>query len=104
MCEDSSGSEGELWRDTDIYVVDFFEYEKYVGVWFVYKDGNAHHTGFILELDKTTIEYEASGTKGHPLDNINSIQKGDPARFEFDRQIQAAIKHYKCGESGLKSA
>jgi hypothetical protein len=104
MCKDfTAGSDGELWLDSDIYVVDFFEYEASAGIWFVRKDGNAYYSGLKLEMDKTTNEYVAIGVKGYPLDNINSIKKGDPARFIFDREMQAAIKHYKCTESGLKS-
>ncbi|GFN29956.1 hypothetical protein [Paenibacillus xylaniclasticus] len=98
----TTGTERELWLDSDIYVVDFFEYEKSAGVWFIRQDGYAYNSGIYLELDTTTNEYVAIGLKGYALDNIHSIMEGDPARFIFDRQMQAVIKHYKCTESGLK--
>ncbi|WP_127532841.1 hypothetical protein [Paenibacillus kobensis] len=104
MCEDfTAGSDGKLYLDSDVYMVDFYEYEMSVGFWFVLKGGNAYYSGVGLRLDKTTNEYEITGKKGFPLNNIDSMKKGDPGRFMFDRMVQAAIKHYKCGESGLKS-
>lgn len=104
ICQDfQAASDWGLWVDTDIYLVNFFEYEAGTAVWDVRQDGYAYVYGLSVELDPVINEYIAISSKGYDVANINGLVTNDPDRVQFDSQTRNAIKHYQCTESGLKS-
>lgn len=102
-CDDFLSGEGDdNWLNTDIYIVDFFEYETGANVWYVRKDGEVSSLPLIVEWDQTKSNFVASGLKGYRLGNLNEIDQNDLTRFMFDREMQHTVRHYVCTGSGLQ--
>jgi hypothetical protein len=100
LCEDfTSGSEGDVWSNAKVYIVDFYEYESGAEAWFVRQDGYAWYSPVQLILKNN--EFEANSLKGFGMKNINALDKDDPGRFMFDRQIHDAVKQFTCNSNDM---
>ncbi|MBP1993028.1 hypothetical protein [Paenibacillus eucommiae] len=95
LCEDfTRGSDAEKWSNAMVYIEDFYEYESGGGAWFVRQDGYAWYSP--VHLVEKNNDFEAEGMKGFGLKNINSLDKYDPGRDNFEKHIHDAVKQFTC--------
>lgn len=88
----SSGEDGDKWNNTTIYLVDFYEYERGVNIWYVREDGYVWHAPMLL-VEKNN-GFEAENLKGYELKNAFTLDKYDPGRYMFEKQTNDAIKKF----------
>ncbi|WP_239614182.1 hypothetical protein [Cohnella mopanensis] len=95
VCADLlTGSERDLWIDSQVYLADFYEYESIVSVWFVRPDGYVwiHPLG-LAEQDGG---FSVTGVKGFSISDMNARNENDFTRYLYEKEIQGAIKQWIC--------
>lgn len=90
-CTDfAAGTEADLWKGVKVYIVDFYEYEDVVNLWFVRRDGYAYFGP--VQLTEKDNEFQTQGLKGFEIQDI----KKEENNFLFERQIGDAVKQFEC--------
>ncbi|UJF31800.1 hypothetical protein [Paenibacillus hexagrammi] len=98
LCKDfENGTESELWKDSKVYIVDFYEYENVINVWFVRQDGFASYTP--VQVTESNNEFTTQGIKGFDIPNIRKLDKKDNETYFFEKQIGDTIKSYCPGNT-----
>lgn len=79
------------WINVDVYIVDFYEYEVGTHAWLCRQDGSI--TDYPVMFEEKNGEINLQPCKGFTIDNKS--QFNEFGRFQFDRDISDAVKHFK---------
>ncbi|MCD1257299.1 hypothetical protein B5M42_000420 [Paenibacillus athensensis] len=94
-CQDfAQGTESELWKGAKVYIVDFYEYEDVVNVWFVRLDGLASYAP--VQLTEGEHEFNTQGVQGYDIPDIKKLNKKDEDTSFFEKQLEDAVKQFYC--------
>lgn len=92
LCEDFLSGEGsELWKNADIYIADFYEYQEFIDIWWIRKDGYASTTP--VQIIENNDEFQPHGVKGYSIPDFTG--NGEIYTSE-KRDIADAVKHMTC--------
>ena len=94
-CEDfykGSDKYYDEWKNVDAYIVNFYEYEKGTHVWLCKQDGSV--TDFPVYFEKNNYTLKIKPGNGNTIKSKDAF--GEFGRFQFERDINDAVKHFKC--------
>jgi hypothetical protein len=92
LCKDFlSGEESALWENADNYILDFYEYQDIIGIWWIRKDGYASTTP--VQIIENNHAFQSHGIKGY---SIADFTKHDELYTSEQRFIADAVKRMAC--------
>jgi hypothetical protein len=92
LCKDFlSGEESALWENADNYILDFYEYQDIIGIWWIRKDGYASTTP--VQIIENNHAFQSHGIKGY---SIADFTKHDELYTSEKRFIADAVKRMAC--------
>lgn len=80
------------WINVDIYIADFYEYESGAHAWLCRKDGVI--VEYPVAFEEVNNEFKVQKIKGFTMNNKNEFNEF--GRFQFERDISDAVRHFKC--------
>lgn len=89
-CE-SFYKDDDSWKDVDVYIVDFYEYETGAHAWLCKQDGSI--VSFPVVFVDENNEIKVQTVKTDEYNNKDSF--GEFGRHLFERELNDAVKHFK---------
>lgn len=80
------------WENVDVYIVDFYEYQMGAQAWLCKQDGSI--TNYPVDFEENNNEFKVQSVKGYTMKNKDAFTEF--GRFQFERNINDAVKHFKC--------
>ncbi|NLU51918.1 MAG: hypothetical protein GXX10_03515 [Clostridiaceae bacterium] len=82
------------WKNVDVYIADFFEYENGAHAWLCRKDGLI--INYPVHFDEMKGEIILIPGKGFTMSSID--QFNEFGRYQFEKDIQDAVRHFVCNQ------
>jgi hypothetical protein len=80
------------WANVEVYIADFYEYENTAYAWLCRQDGAI--INFPAAFEEKNGEIKVQTITGFTMNNINEFNEF--GRFLFERDVDDAVRHFKC--------